>query len=158
TAIDSIRRALERATSKDAIVALGQMLADLSKQHLSDPTVTLEALKRIRKKVPGHVPTLLSLAEACASLKLWTEAAEAATSALGTAVSPIDQLAGHLWLAQIQALGAATHRNASAHAADAEKIIDSLTSPGPEASTFATLVDAGATFLRLSALHRQLGA
>ena len=90
-------------TSRIRRSELGTGLARIAFDHLHDPTVALEALRRVRKKAPGHVRSLLLFAEACSRLKLWAETAEAATSALGITRDAEERLVASVLLAEAQA-------------------------------------------------------
>ena len=63
-AVDALRRALDRTAQAEQAVRLGAGLAKLAQERLHDPTVALEALRRVRKKAPGNVNNLLALADA----------------------------------------------------------------------------------------------
>jgi tetratricopeptide (TPR) repeat protein len=145
-AADALRAALDRTTVPEQAVRLGVGLARLAIDQLRDPTVALEALRRVRKKAPGHVPSLLSLAEACASLKLWTETAEAATGALGITRDAGERLRGSVLLAEAHAQVADTRSAARRETAEAEKLADG----SPEALR-------SSLFSRIASIHRTLG-
>ena len=97
---DALRRALDRSENMDQVVRLGAALAAVAKDKLRDPTVAMEALRRVRKKAPGHVPSLLLLAETCGGLALWSDAVEAAANALALGRDKGERLRATLLLAE----------------------------------------------------------
>ena len=102
-AVDALRRALDRTSQPEQAVRLGAGLAKLAQERLHDPTVALEALRRVRKKAPGNVNNLLALADASVSLKLWADAAEIASSALGITRDPLERARAAVLLAEAHA-------------------------------------------------------
>ena len=86
----------------------------------------MEALRRARKKAPGHVGNLLALVEACLGLHLWSEAAEIAESALGITKNPIERMRGVTLLAKAHAELPDERANAKHEALEAEKLVDAV--------------------------------
>jgi tetratricopeptide (TPR) repeat protein len=127
-AADALRRALDRATQADQAVRLGTGLARLAEERLHDPTVALEALRRVRKKAPGNVNCLLALAEASVSLKLWADAAEIAASAIGITKDPLERARAAILLAEAHAEIADAKTNARREAEEAEKLAEAAPS------------------------------
>jgi tetratricopeptide (TPR) repeat protein len=125
---DALRRALERTTQPDHAVRIGAGLAKLAFERLGDPTVALEALRRVRKKAPGNVRNLLNLAEASMSIKLFADAAEIASSAIGITRDPAERLRATVILALAQAEIPDGKANAKREAHAAEKLAE--TAPG----------------------------
>ena len=123
-AADALRRALERTKSTEQTLRVGSGLAKLAFERLSDPTVALEALRRVRKKVPGHVGNLLALADASLVLHLWADAAEIASSALGITRDPGERFRAAVVLAEAHYRIPETRANARREAEDAEKLVD----------------------------------
>ena len=106
----------------------------------------MEALRRTRKKAPGNVPTLLALGEACAALKLWAEAAEAASSAIGITRDATERLSAAVLLAEAHAELPEQRDAARRETRDAERSALGLEPPlrAP-------------WLIRISAIHRALG-
>jgi tetratricopeptide (TPR) repeat protein len=123
-AADALRRALERTRNTEQALRLGSGLAKLAYERLSDPTVALEALRRVRKKVPGHVGNLLALADASLVLHLWADAAEIASSALGITRDPAERFRAAVVLAEAHCRVPENKVNARREAEDAEKLAD----------------------------------
>jgi len=121
---DALRRALERTTQADQAVRLGAGLAKLAFERLSDPTVAIEALRRVRRKAPGNVRNLLNLAEASASIKLWAEAAEIASSAIGITRDATERMRATVLLAVAYAEIPDSKANAKREAQAAEKLAE----------------------------------
>jgi hypothetical protein len=121
---DALRRALERTMQPEQAIRLGTGLAALAFNKLKDPTVGLEALRRIRKRAPGHVPTLLLLAEACMRLELFAESAEAAQSALGISRDAEERLRALLLLALAHAKVPDNRKDARRETEQIEKAIE----------------------------------
>ena len=121
---DALRRALERTRNNDQTLRLGSGLAKLAFERLSDPTVALEALRRVRKKVPGHVGNLLALADASLALHLWADAAEIASSALGITRDPGERFRAAVVLAEAHYRIPETKALARREAEEAEKLVD----------------------------------
>jgi tetratricopeptide (TPR) repeat protein len=101
--VDALRLALERTPDAAQAIRVGTALAHVALEHLHDPTVALEALRRVRRKAPGHVPTLLTLAETSSALGLFAEAAELATSATGITQDPGERIHASVILAEAHA-------------------------------------------------------
>jgi len=160
-AADALRRALDRATQPEQAVRLGAALARIALERLSDPTVAVEALRRVRKKAPGNVANLLALAETSASLKLWADAADIASSAIGITRDASERFRATVLLAQAHAEVADTKTSAKRVAQDAEKLADAA--PAAEraellallSGVYRTLDDRTATerVLRRAVLH-----
>ncbi len=125
-AVDVLRSALERTNAPEQAARLGAALASVATRHLKDPTVGLEALRRARRKAPGNVPNLLTLAEASAALGLHAEAAEAATSALGTSRDPTERLRAAVLVAEAHAETPASRELARGEAVQAEKLAEEV--------------------------------
>jgi tetratricopeptide (TPR) repeat protein len=123
-AADALRRALERTKNPDQALRLGSGLAKLAFERLSDPTVALEALRRVRKKVPGHVGNLLALADASLALHLWADAAEIASSAIGITRDAGEHFRAAVVLAEAHYRIPETKANARREAEEAEKLVD----------------------------------
>jgi cellulose synthase operon protein C len=123
-AADALRRALERTRDTDQALRLGGGLAKLAFERLSDPTVALEALRRVRKKVPGHVGNLLALADATLALHLWADAAEIASSALGITRDPAERFRAAVVLAEAHYRVPETKTSARREAEEAEKLAE----------------------------------
>ncbi|HMJ57138.1 MAG TPA: hypothetical protein VK540_33945 [Polyangiaceae bacterium] len=123
-AADALRRALERTRTTEQALRLGSGLAKLAFERLSDPTVALEALRRVRKKVPGHVGNLLALADASLALQLWPDAAEIASSALGITRDPGERFRAAVVLAEAHYRIPETKGIARREAEEAEKLVD----------------------------------
>jgi tetratricopeptide (TPR) repeat protein len=145
-ATDALRRALERTMQPEQAIRLGSGLATIAFDKLKDPTVGLEALRRVRKRAPGHVPTLLQLAEASLRLELYAEAAETAQSALGISRDAEERLRALLLLASAHIKVPDSRREARREAEQIEKAID------------AAPIDIRARwFVRVSDLYAALG-
>jgi tetratricopeptide (TPR) repeat protein len=125
-AVDALRRALDRTSQAEQAVRLGAGLARLAQERLHDPTVALEALRRVRKKAPGNVNSLLALADASVSLKLWADAAEIAQSAIGITRDPLERARAAVLLAEAHSQIADAKTNARREAEDAEKLADAV--------------------------------
>jgi tetratricopeptide (TPR) repeat protein len=123
-AVDALRRALDRTSNPDQAVRLGAGLAKLAEERLRDPTVALEALRRVRKKAPGNVNSLLALAEASVSLKLWADAAEIASSAIGITRDPLERARAAVLLAEAHSEVSDAKTSTQREAAEAEKLVD----------------------------------
>ena len=123
-AADALRRALERTRNNEQTLRVGSGLAKLAFERLSDPTVALEALRRVRKKIPGHVGNLLALADASLHLHLWSDAAEIASSALGITRDPGERFRAAVALAEAHYRIPETKALARREAEDAEKLVD----------------------------------
>lgn len=74
--VDVFRRALFRAAGADAVVFLGGELAKVARAELGDVALSIEAMRRVREVAPGHVPSLLTLAELFIAQRAWPEALE----------------------------------------------------------------------------------
>ena len=127
---DVLRDTLERASSQVQVVAVGGALADIARSRLREPNVAVEALRRVRAKAPGHVPTLVALAEACNDVQLWPDAADAARAALAISQDPMERMRALLSLAEAHAHQPDCVEDARREALEAEAATDSL--PGPE--------------------------
>jgi len=124
-AVDALRRALDRTAQSEQAVRLGAGLAKLAQERLHDPTVALEALRRVRKKAPGDVSNLLALADASVSLKLWADAAEIASSAIGITRDPLERARAAVLLAEAHAeIGDA--KTTRREAEEAEKLAEAV--------------------------------
>jgi tetratricopeptide (TPR) repeat protein len=121
---DALRRALERTMQPEQAIRLGSGLAAIAFDKLKDPTVGLEALRRVRKRAPGHVPTLLQMAEASMRLDLYAEAAEIAQSALGISRDAEERLRALLQLASAHAKVPDNRKDARREAEQIEKAVD----------------------------------
>ena len=80
----------------------------------------------MRDKSPGHVPTLLDLAEACAELHLWFESAEVAQSVLGISNDRSEHIRALVVLAESHAHVQAKWGDARREAVDAELAAEAL--------------------------------
>jgi len=127
---DVLRDTLERASSQIQVVAVGGALADIARSRLREPNVAVEALRRVRAKAPGHVPTLVALAEACNDVRLWPDAADAARAALAISQDAMERMRALLSLAEAHARQPDCAEDARREAMEAEAAADSL--PGPE--------------------------
>ncbi len=123
---DALRDALERASSQVQIAAIGGSLAKIARERLGEPNVAVEALRRVRAKVPGHVPTLIALADACNAVQLWPEAADAARSALAITQDPLERMRASLHLAESHAHQRDTWEDARREAAEVEAAAEKL--------------------------------
>ncbi len=77
--VDPFRRAIERATDRQAILELGQTLARTAKEDLGDLPLAMTAIRRCRDVAPNDVAVLLTLSEIAIAQGLWPEAVEALT-------------------------------------------------------------------------------
>jgi hypothetical protein len=123
---DALRRALDRTTQQEHAVRTGAGLAKLAFERLGDPTVGVEALRRVRKKAPGNVRNLLNLAEASASIKLWSDAAEIASSAVGITRDATERLRATVLLALVETEIPDGKANAKRDALSAEKLAEAI--------------------------------
>lgn len=82
--LESLRSALRRAKTAEAIVMLGSEVARVGRDELNDLTVAIEAMRRVRQVAPGHVPSLLFLAELCIAQRAWPEAVESLEQVVAT--------------------------------------------------------------------------
>jgi tetratricopeptide (TPR) repeat protein len=122
--VDALRLALERTPDPSQTIRLGTALAHIAFERLQDPTVALEALRRVRRKAPGHVPTLLALAETSAALNLFAEAAELATSATGITQDPDERVHASVILAEVHAQLPDMRTQARREVEAAEKLLE----------------------------------
>ncbi|MDB4944318.1 MAG: Exonuclease SbcC [Labilithrix sp.] len=78
-----LRRSLQDATTREAIVPMASELGEVARTRLRDPLLAIEALERSRSVAGDHVPTLLVLAELYIGQRAW----DAALVALGDVVA-----------------------------------------------------------------------
>ncbi len=123
---DTLRVALDGAREKDQVVLIGAALGRLARDVLRDPNGAVEAFRKVRDRAPGHVPSLLELAEACVALRLWYEAGEVAQSVLGISNDHADHLQALVILAEAHAHVQAKWTDARREATDAELAAESL--------------------------------
>ncbi len=83
--VSAFRGALARATSPETAVLLGSEVARVARDDLSDLTVAVDAMRRVRAAAPQHIPSLLTLAELCIAQRAWPEAVEALETVVNTA-------------------------------------------------------------------------
>lgn len=74
--VDVFRAALDRATSKEAIVFLGSDIARVCRNDPATTGIALEAMRKVRAAAPEHVPSLLTLSELFMAERAWPEAVE----------------------------------------------------------------------------------
>jgi len=120
--VDALRSAVERTSRPEHAVRLGAALAELARRRLADPTVVLEALRRVRKKAPGSVTNLLALADACGELQLWPEAADIAEGALGISRDASERLAAAVLVASAEARVPGKRSESALRARQAEEL------------------------------------
>ena len=143
---DVLRSTLERVLDNEQVVLVGGALGRIARDTLRDPNGAVEALRRVRDKAPGHVPTLLALAEACASLHLWFESAEVARSVLGISNDRREHLSALVCLAEAHAHVRAKWADARREAVDAELAAESV-----------PLLERRSVIVRLSAVYAEIG-
>ena len=129
-ATEALRTALDRAMNPDQAAKLGAALAHIALRNLDDQTVALEALRRTRKRAPKHAGTLLALAEISNAMGLQSEAAEAATSALGVSREPAEKLRASITLAEVHVRMSAFRDTARREAHEAEKLAEEAGASG----------------------------
>ncbi len=127
---DVLRVALDQARDTEQVVLVGGALGRLARDYLRDPNGAVEALRKVRDRSPGHVPTLLELAEACATLHLWFESAEVAQSVLGISNDRSEHIRALVVLAESHSHVQAKWADARREAVDAELAAEAL--PHPE--------------------------
>lgn len=123
---ETLRAALDKAQGPDQAAKLGTALANVALKALGDPTVALEALRRVRKRAPKHVGNLLALADVSMALGLHSEAVEAATSAMGISREPTERLRASIALAEVHARAPAFRDTARREAREAEKLAEQV--------------------------------
>lgn len=74
--VDVFRAALDRATSKEAVVFLGSEIARVCRTDPATTGIALEAMRKVRAVAPEHVPSLLTLSELFMAERAWPEAVE----------------------------------------------------------------------------------
>lgn len=123
---DTLRKTLDSAHDIDQVVLVGGAMGRIARDVLNDPNGAVEAFRKVRDRAPGHVPSLLELAEACVALQLWFEAAEVAQSVLGLSNQPPHQLQAMLVLAEAHAHTQPKWAEARQKAAEAESRAERL--------------------------------
>lgn len=123
---DVLRAALDQARNTEQVVLLGGSLGRIARDRLRDLNGAVEALRKVRDRAPGHVPTLLDLAEACAELRLWFESAEVAQSVLGISNDRAEHIHALVILAESHAHVQAKWGDARREAVDAELAAEAL--------------------------------
>ena len=123
---DVLRSVLDVARNTEQVVLVGSALGRIATDYLRDPNGAVEALRRVRDKSPGHVPTLLELAEACAALHLWFESAEVAQSVLGISNDRAEHIRALVILAESHSHVQAKWSDARREAVDAELAAEAL--------------------------------
>ncbi len=99
--VSAFRDALGVARSPDAIVMLGSEVARVARTELSDLTVAIDAMRRVRAAAPQHVPSLLTLAELCIEARVWPEAVDALEAVVSTSREVPPKLTAFFALASI---------------------------------------------------------
>ncbi|HEY4015929.1 MAG TPA: hypothetical protein VGM06_21480 [Polyangiaceae bacterium] len=99
--VSAFRGALARATSAETAVLLGSEVARVARDELSDLTVAVDAMRRVRAAAPQHVPSLLTLAELCIAQRTWPEAVDALETVVSTAHDAPPKLTALFALASI---------------------------------------------------------
>ena len=125
-AVETLRRALDRALAPEQAAKLGAALAHVAIRYLSDQTVAVEALRRARKRAPKHIGNLLALADISNALGLQAEAVEAATSVLGISRDPAERLRAAIALAEVHVRVPAFRDTARREATEAEKLAEQV--------------------------------
>ncbi len=74
--VDSLRSAILKATSPDAIVMIGTEIATVARDEQQDLPVAIEAMKKVREAAPTHTPSLLTLSELYIASRAWDLATE----------------------------------------------------------------------------------
>jgi len=82
--VTAFRDALGAARAPDAVVMLGSEVARVARSELSDLTVAIDAMRRVRAVAPQHVSSLLTLAELCIEARVWPEAVDALEAVVST--------------------------------------------------------------------------
>jgi hypothetical protein len=75
--VAALRTALTRATNPDAVIPIGTELARIARDRLSDIVLAIDAMERVRRVAPAHIPSLLTLAELHIAQRTWPEAVDA---------------------------------------------------------------------------------
>lgn len=123
---DVLRTVLDKARGTDQVVLVGGALGRITRERLRDPNGAVEALRKVRDRSPGHVPTLLDLAEVCAELRLWFESAEVAQSVLGISNDRAEHIRALVVLAESHSHVQAKWSDARREAVDAELASEAL--------------------------------
>jgi tetratricopeptide (TPR) repeat protein len=82
--VTAFRDALGAARATEAVVMLGSEVARVARSELSDLTVAIDAMRRVRVVAPQHVSSLLTLAELCMEARVWPEAVDALEAVVST--------------------------------------------------------------------------
>lgn len=98
---DALCQAAQWAESSDRMAALWIDVSRLLAQYKRDVPAALAALHRVIEDLPGHVTTLLELAELYARDRQWAEAVDRLNQVLAQKPSDDVKIAAHLRLAQI---------------------------------------------------------
>ncbi len=114
--VEAFRRALVRASSSDAIVLLGAEVCRIARTELKNPTMAIEAMRRVREVAPKHVPTLLTLAELFISERAFAEAVEALETVVACATDAAPKLTALFALASL-------YENVVARGGEVERVL-----------------------------------
>jgi tetratricopeptide (TPR) repeat protein len=99
--VTAFRDALGAARAPEAVVMLGSEVARVARTELSDLTVAIDAMRRVRAVAPQHVPSLLTLAELCIEARVWPEAVDALEAVVATSREVQSKLTAFFALAGI---------------------------------------------------------
>ena len=99
--VGALRGAFDRARTGQVVVTLGTELARVAALDPPDRLLAVDALRRVLRSSPRHLPALRALADHCAAMEAWGDAVEALEPIAAGARNPRTRLAALFDLADV---------------------------------------------------------